>query len=145
MIALVQRVVQASVSVGQETVSSIGGGILVLLGVKKGDSEKTAERLAGRCAHLRIFEDTQGKFNHSLKDVGGSALVVSQFTLVADTARGRRPSFTDAEEPDRSEHLYEFFVRSLQAESITTKTGSFGAHMLVNLVNDGPVTIILEE
>ena len=145
MIALVQRVVRASVSVGQETISSIGEGMLVLLGVKKGDTEKTAERLAARCANLRIFEDAQGKFNHSLKETGGSALVVSQFTLIADTARGRRPSFTDAEEPGRSEHLYEIFVRALRGESIATHTGSFGARMLVNLVNNGPVTIILEE
>jgi len=145
MIALVQRVAEANVSVDNETVSSIGEGMLILLGIKKGDTEEKSKRLAERCMHLRIFEDAQGKFNHSLKDIGASALVVSQFTLLADTSRGRRPSFTDAEEPERSEHLYGIFARSLSTCGITTKTGSFGKRMLVKLVNNGPVTIILEE
>jgi D-tyrosyl-tRNA(Tyr) deacylase len=145
MIALVQRVAEAKVSVGNEIISSIGEGILVLLGIKKGDTEEKSKRLAGRCMHLRIFEDTEGNFNHSLKEIGGSALVVSQFTLLADTSRGRRPSFTDAEEPLRSERLYELFVGTLNTCGITTKTGSFGKRMQVQLVNNGPVTIILEE
>ncbi|UCF69748.1 MAG: D-tyrosyl-tRNA(Tyr) deacylase [candidate division WOR-3 bacterium] len=145
MIALVQRVAEANVSVGNETVSDISEGILVLLGIKKGDTEEKSKRLAERCVHLRIFEDEEGKFNYSLKDVGGSALVVSQFTLLADTSRGRRPSFTDAEVPERSRHLYEVFARTLNTWGIQTKTGSFGERMRIRLVNNGPVTIILEE
>ena len=145
MIALVQRVAEANVSVDNETVSSIGEGMLILLGIKKGDTEEKSKRLAERCVYLRIFEDAQGKFNHSLKDIGGSALVVSQFTLLADTSCGRRPSFTDAEEPQKSKHFYDIFARSLSTCGITTKTGSFGKRMLVKLVNNGPVTIILEE
>jgi D-tyrosyl-tRNA(Tyr) deacylase len=145
IIAVVQRVAEANVSVNSKTVSSIGEGMLVLLGIKKGDTEEKSKRLAERCMHLRIFEDAQGKFNHSLMDIGGSALVVSQFTLLADTSRGRRPSFTDAEEPERSKHLYEIFAETFRTCGITTKTGSFGKRMLVQSVNNGPVTIILEE
>ena len=100
MIAVIQRVREAEVCVGEKTQSNIGRGILVLLGVKRGDDEPAARRLAERCINLRIFEDEQGKFNHSLKDIGGEALIVSQFTLLADTSRGRRPSFSDAEEPE---------------------------------------------
>lgn len=145
MIALVQRVDEANVRVGGETVSSIGPGILILLGVGKGDTDDGARRLADRCVHLRIFEDHAGKFNHSLLDVRGAALVVSQFTLLADTSRGRRPSFSEAEEPGRSRELYEIFIESIRACNVETETGIFGHRMLVGLVNNGPVTIIMEE
>ncbi|KPK64853.1 D-tyrosyl-tRNA(Tyr) deacylase [candidate division WOR_3 bacterium SM23_42] len=145
MITVIQRVTKAKVSVNTRTISEIGEGMLVLVGIKKGDDKDKATRLAERCAHMRIFEDVSGKFNLSLKDVGGEALVVSQFTLLADTSRGRRPSFSDAEEPDKSEELYNFFVQKLTACGIRTKTGVFGERMLVSLDNNGPVTIIVEE
>jgi D-tyrosyl-tRNA(Tyr) deacylase len=145
MIAVIQRVREAEVCVDKKIVSNIGAGILVLLGIKRGDDESKAERLAERCMNLRIFEDEQGKFNHSLRDMGGEALVVSQFTLLADTSRGRRPSFTEAEEPELAKELYESFINMLAVSGITTKSGSFGERMSVALVNEGPVTIILEE
>lgn len=126
-------------------VSSIENGLLVLLGVKKGDTETACQRLAERTARLRIFQDDAGKFNLSLLDIKGSALVVSQFTLLADTRRGRRPSFTDAEEPGRARELYERFISALRESGIRTEAGVFGAHMNVILNNDGPVTIILED
>jgi D-tyrosyl-tRNA(Tyr) deacylase len=145
MVAVVQRVAEARVSIGEHVVSSIGQGILILLGIKRGDDQVKGKRLAERCVNLRIFEDAQGKFNYSLKDIEGSALVVSQFTLIADTSRGRRPSFTEAETPERAEALYENFITVLGGHGVTTKSGAFGEHMSVSLVNDGPVTIILEE
>ncbi len=145
MIAVIQRVREAEVCVDKKTVSNIGAGILVLLGVKRGDDEGRAKRLAERCMNLRIFEDENGKFNHSLRDVGGEALVVSQFTLLADTSRGRRPSFTEAEEPGLAKEIYESFVDMFAVSGITAKSGSFGERMSVALVNEGPVTIILEE
>ena len=145
MTALIQRVSRAKVSVGTQTISGIDQGMLVLLGIRKGDTEETAQRLATRCTNLRIFEDSNGKFNLSLKDIDGAALVVSQFTLLADTTHGRRPSFTDAEEPGRSKKLYEFFIQALIACGISTKAGAFGERMKVSLENNGPVTIILEE
>ena len=145
MIALVQRVDGANVTVDGKTVSSIGPGILILLGVRKGDTDDSARHLAQRCCQLRIFEDQAGKFNRSLLDIKGAALVVSQFTLLADTSRGRRPSFSQAEEPVRSRELYEIFIESIRACSVETATGIFGQRMLVNLVNNGPVTIIMEE
>jgi D-tyrosyl-tRNA(Tyr) deacylase len=115
-----------------------------LLGIRKGDTEEQARGLAARCRQVRIFEDDDGKFNRSLEDVKGEALVVSQFTLLADTSRGRRPSFTDAEEPDRARVLYEYFMDQLRSMNITTRSGVFGARMNVGLDNDGPVTIIME-
>ncbi len=145
MVAVVQRVTEARVSVSEQTISSIGQGILILLGIRRGDDQVKAIRLAERCVNLRIFEDAQGKFNHSLKDVEGNALVVSQFTLIANTSRGRRPSFTDAEAPERARAIYEDFVVALGGHGVTAKAGAFGEHMSVSLVNDGPVTIILEE
>ena len=145
MITVIQRVAKAKVSVDKRTISEIGTGMLVLLGIRKGDDANKAARLAERCAHMRIFEDAKGRFNLSLKDIDGEALVVSQFTLLADTSRGRRPSFSDAEKPDRSEVLYDFFVQKIKACGIRTKTGVFGERMLVSLDNDGPVTIIVEE
>lgn len=145
MVALIQRVSKARVSVDDRTISSIDGGMLVLLGVRKGDRMDQARKLAERCVNLRIFEDADGKFNLSLKDTHGDALVVSQFTLLADTARGRRPSFTDAEEPGKSKELYESFINAMNDCGIKACGGVFGAHMLVSLDNDGPVTIIMEE
>lgn len=145
MVAVVQRVAEAKVSVREQTISSIGQGMLILLGIKKGDDQVKARRLAERCVNLRIFEDAQGKFNHSLKDIEGSALVVSQFTLIADTSRGRRPSFTDAEAPERARAIYEDFIATFGSHGVTAEGGAFREHMSVSLVNDGPVTIILEE
>jgi len=142
--AVLQRVKKAEVQVKDKKISEIGAGLLILLGVRKGDTEKQTEDLAQMCVNLRIFEDSNGKFNLSLKDVNGEALVVSQFTLLADTSRGRRPSFTDAEEPDKAKRLYEFFIDRLKNFGITTKSGVFGERMLVSLENNGPVTIILE-
>ena len=121
----------------------IGAGLLVLLGVADGDTEAEAERLAGKIARLRIFEDEWGKFDRSLLDVGGAALVVSQFTLIADTAKGNRLSFSRAARPDLAEPLYERFCSALRDLGIHVETGVFGAHMQVELVNDGPATIVL--
>jgi D-tyrosyl-tRNA(Tyr) deacylase len=142
--ALVQRVSEARVTVEGERVGEIGHGLVVLLGVARDDTEAEAERLAGKIARLRIFEDEAGKFDRSLLDVDGEALVVSQFTLVADTRKGNRPSFTDAAAPKEAEPLYEGFCAALAAHSIRVEQGVFGARMAVELVNDGPVTIALE-
>jgi D-aminoacyl-tRNA deacylase len=141
--AVVQRVSRARVLVDGEVRSEIGAGLCVLLGVARGDDAPAAERLAGRVARLRIFENEEGRFDRSLLDVGGAALVVSQFTLLADTAKGNRPSFTDAAPPEEAEPLYERFCEALRALGIEVKTGLFGARMEVELVNDGPVTILL--
>ena len=145
MIAVIQRVAKARVSVRELTISEINHGMVILLGIRKGDTVDQVSRLARRCVNLRVFEDSNGKFNLSLKDVGGEALVVSQFTLLADTSRGRRPSFTDAEEPQQSKVLYDSFVQDMISCGVSTKAGVFGEHMLVSLDNDGPVTVILEE
>jgi D-aminoacyl-tRNA deacylase len=122
----------------------IGAGLVILLGVADGDTEAGAERLAGKIARLRIFEDVSGKFDRSLLDSGGAALVVSQFTLIADTARGNRPSFSHAARPDRAEPLYERLCTALRRLGVHVETGVFGAHMQVELSNDGPVTIVLD-
>ncbi len=129
--------------VGHEIVGTIEQGLCVLLGVARGDAEADAERLAGKVARLRIFEDERGKFDRSLLDVGGSALVVSQFTLLANTDKGNRPSFTEAAEPAEAERLYEAFCAALAAAGVPVEKGAFGARMRVELVNDGPVTIVL--
>jgi D-aminoacyl-tRNA deacylase len=142
--AVVQRVREARVSVGAEVVGEIGAGLCVLLGVAEDDGEAEASRLAGKVARLRIFENEEGKFDHSLLDTGGEALVVSQFTLIADTAKGNRPSFSHAAPPERAESLYESFCAALEAEGVRVARGIFGARMEVDLVNDGPVTIVLE-
>jgi D-aminoacyl-tRNA deacylase len=142
--AVVQRVAEARVVVGGEVVGEIGAGLCVLLGVARGDDETAAERLAGRIARLRIFENEDGKFDRSLLDTGGSALVVSNFTLIADTAKGNRPSFTEAAPPDEAERLYEIFCSDLLALGVDVERGSFGARMRVELANDGPVTIVLD-
>ncbi len=144
MRAVVQRVSSASVRVDGDTVGACGRGLLVLVGVRHGDTAETAMRLAGRVARLRIFENDEGRFDRSLLYTGGDALVVSQFTLLADTAKGNRPSFTAAAPPEHAEPLVEAFAAALRAEGVHVETGVFGAHMAVELVNDGPVTIILD-
>jgi D-tyrosyl-tRNA(Tyr) deacylase len=121
----------------------IDAGLCVLLGIARGDDLAAAQRLAGRIAHLRIFENDEGRFDHSLLEIGGDALVVSQFTLIADTAKGNRPSFTDAAPPEEAEPLYDAFCDALETERVHVERGVFGARMLVELVNDGPVTIVL--
>jgi D-tyrosyl-tRNA(Tyr) deacylase len=131
------------VLVGGEPRSEIGAGLCVLLGVARGDDGATAERLASRVARLRIFENEEGRFDRSLLDVGGAALVVSQFTLLADTAKGNRPSFADAAPPEEAEPLYERFCEALRTLEVEVATGVFGARMEVELVNNGPVTILL--
>ena len=140
MRAVIQRVSRASASPG----GSIGPGLLILLGVDARDDVEVAAALAAKVAKLRIFENENGKFDHSLLDVGGAALVVSQFTLIADTAKGNRPSFSHAAAPERAEELYERFCAALRELGIPVTTGVFGAKMEVSLVNDGPVTIVLE-
>ncbi len=144
MRVVIQRASSASVSVEGETIASIGQGMLILVGVAREDTPEGAERLARRCAELRIFADSAGKFNLSLLDVGGEALVVSQFTLLADTRKGRRPNFMDAAPPETAGPLVEAFARALAAAGAPVKTGRFGAMMAVALVNDGPVTILME-
>ena len=144
MRAVCQRVSRAEVRVEGTTVGAIGAGLCVLLGVARADGEAEVERLAGRVARLRVFEDEAGRFDRSLLDVGGSVLVVSQFTLIADTAKGNRPSFADAAPPELAEPLYESFCEALRALDVPVETGVFGARMQLELVNDGPVTIILE-
>jgi D-tyrosyl-tRNA(Tyr) deacylase len=142
--AVCQRVASARVVVDGEPVGEVAGGLCVLLGVARGDGDAQAVRLAGKVARLRVFEDDAGRFDRSLLDVGGEALVVSQFTLIADTAKGNRPSFAGAAPPDHAEPLYERFCTELRALGVLVETGVFGARMAVELVNDGPVTIILE-
>jgi D-aminoacyl-tRNA deacylase len=144
MRAVVQRVTNASVTVGEETVGAIGHGLLILLGAGAGDTPADAELLAEKIANLRIFADDAGRFDRSLLDVAGAALVVSQFTLYADTRKGRRPSFTDAALPEVAEPLVNSFVEALRARGVVVQTGRFGAMMQVALVNDGPVTIVLD-
>jgi D-aminoacyl-tRNA deacylase len=141
--AVVQRVSEARVVVDGRRVGEIGRGLAVLLGVARGDSEADAARLAGKVARLRIFEDEAGKFDRSLLDVAGEALVVSQFTLIADTRKGNRPSFTEAAPPEHAEPLYEAFCAALAELGVSVARGTFGARMAVELANDGPVTIVL--
>jgi D-aminoacyl-tRNA deacylase len=142
--AVVQRVSRGRVVVEAKVVGEIGRGLCVLLGIAESDGEAEADRLAGRVARLRVFENEEGKFDHSLLDVGEAALVVSQFTLIADTAKGNRPSFSSAARPEQAEPLYERFCSCLRELGLAVATGAFGARMEVELVNDGPVTIILE-
>jgi D-aminoacyl-tRNA deacylase len=142
--AVVQRVAEARVRVEDEVVGEIGPGLCVLLGVAREDDQAAAERLAGRVARLRIFENHGGKFDRSLLDAGGAALVVSQFTLIADTTKGNRPSFSEAAPPEVAEALYERFSSALRELGVTVETGVFGARMRVELANDGPVTILLD-
>lgn len=144
MRAVAQRVTQAQVTVEGEVVGQIGGGLCVLVGVGKEDTEKTATALADKVVSLRIFEDEAGKMNKSLRDVGGALLAVSQFTLYGDTSKGRRPSFASAMEPARAEQLFELFCAACRNLGVTVATGRFRTHMSVSLVNDGPVTLIVE-
>ena len=139
-----QRVSAARVIVDGIVAGEIGSGLLVLLGVARDDRTETAQRLAGKVARLRIFGDERGKFDQSLLDVGGEALVVSQFTLIADTGKGNRPSFAHAAPPELAEPLYDHFCAGLRAAGVSVSTGIFGARMAVELTNDGPVTIVLE-
>ena len=142
---VLQRVKKASVTVGGERISEIGTGLLLLVGVAQGDGEAEADWLAGKVAGLRIMGDEQGMMNLSVKDVGGEALAVSQFTLLADTRKGKRPSFVQAAPPEEAEALFDHFCKRLREAGVASvKTGSFGAMMEVALVNDGPVTIVLE-
>lgn len=144
MRACVQRVSRASVTVEKNKVAEVGVGLLVLLGVAVGDTEKEAEWLAHKAANLRIFEDKGGKMNLSVKEIKGEVLAVSQFTLYADARKGNRPSFVDAMEPVGAEKLCRFFVESLRKEDVPVREGVFGAKMAVQLINWGPVTILLE-
>ncbi|HEY5478868.1 MAG TPA: D-aminoacyl-tRNA deacylase [Gaiellaceae bacterium] len=144
MRAVVQRVARARVSEDGRLLGEVTGGLCVLLGVARGDKESMATRLARKLARLRIFPDDEGRFSHSARDVGGSALVISQFTLIADASKGNRPSFSGAAPADLAEPLYERFCDALRAEGVPVATGRFGALMQVELVNDGPVTIVLD-
>jgi D-aminoacyl-tRNA deacylase len=143
MRAVVQRVSEARVVVAGEVVGEIAAGLCVLVGVARGDERSDAERLAGRVARLRVFENESGKFDRSLVDTGGAALVVSQFTLIADTAKGNRPSFIEAAEPEVAEGLYGDFCAALRKLDVPVETGVFGARMRLEIANEGPVTIVL--
>ena len=144
MKACIQRVRRARVMVGGEVAGQIGTGVVVLLGVAAGDSLSDARTLAAKVASLRIFDDDQGKMNRSLAEVGGAMLVVSQFTLLADCRKGRRPSFTDAAPPELAAQLYQAFVEAMEQAGVPVATGRFRQHMEVELVNDGPVTLVLD-
>ena len=144
MRAVIQRVSEASVTVDQQTVGAIDQGLMVLLGVAQGDTSQEAKALAEKTAGLRIFEDDAGKMNRSVEEIGGSLLVVSQFTLLGDCRKGRRPGFTDAAPPDLADQLYEEYVAALRSRGVNVATGVFRADMQVALVNDGPVTMLLD-
>lgn len=144
MRAVIQRVSEARVAVGNEIIGQIAAGLCVLLGVGKEDKESNAATLADKVKNLRIFEDEQGKMNRSVVDIGGELLVVSQFTLYGDCRKGNRPSFTDAAPPADAERLYRYFTQRLRDSGLGVATGQFQAHMKVSMVNDGPVTLILE-
>ena len=144
MRAVVQRVSRAQVTVGEEVTGKIGRGVVVLLGVGNADAESDAEYLAGKIAGLRIFEDDKGKMNLALADVGGRVLAVSQFTLYGDARRGKRPSFDAAAAPQRARELYEYFVAKIRSHGLGCETGRFQEMMQVELINDGPVTILLD-
>ena len=143
MIAVVQRVARSSVHVDGSAVAAIGPGLNVLLGVAQGDGQSAADYLAAKTVHLRIFADDRGKMNRSLIDIGGQMLVVSQFTLLGDCRKGRRPAFVEAAEPDRARRLYRYFVDQVRGLGIDAHTGRFGADMTVEIINDGPVTLLL--
>ena len=144
MRAILQRVDRASVAVDGQTVGEIGKGLMILVCAMQGDTEAQADKLAAKIAKLRIFKDEAGKMNRSVTDIGGACLVVSQFTLSADTSRGNRPGFSTAAPPEQGRALYEHFARALQALGIPVETGDFGADMAVSLTNDGPVTIWID-
>jgi D-tyrosyl-tRNA(Tyr) deacylase len=144
MRAVVQRVLESSVTVEGEIVGAIGKGLMVLLGVEEGDTEKEVQYMVEKIFGLRIFEDIDGKMNHSIEDVSGELLAVSQFTLMGDARKGRRPSYSNAARPEAANHLYELFVENFRAKGTRVETGVFQADMKVALVNDGPVTILLD-
>ncbi len=144
MIAVFQRVTSASVAVDGELVGQCGAGCLILLGVARGDTELDADRLAAKLAKLRVFADNNGKMNRSVTDIGGCALVVPNFTLLADYTHGNRPDYLGAAPPDEANALYEYFCRALEEQSVPVSRGIFGADMRVSLVNDGPVTLVLD-
>lgn len=144
MRALIQRVTQASVTVDDQVIGEIGSGLLILICAMQGDTEANADALAAKISKLRIFTDSAGKMNRSVLDSGGAALVVSQFTLAADTSRGNRPGFSSAAGPDDGRLLYEYFADQIRSHGIKTAMGQFGADMAVKLVNDGPITIWID-
>jgi D-tyrosyl-tRNA(Tyr) deacylase len=141
---VLQRVTRASVRIDGQTIASIDAGLLLLVGAAQGDDAATASRIAAKCAEMRIFRDDAGRFNRSLLDTGGAALVVSQFTLLSDVRRGRRPSFTSAAAPEDAAPLIEAFADALRSLGVPVATGRFGAMMEVELINDGPVTIVVD-
>jgi D-aminoacyl-tRNA deacylase len=142
--ALIQRVTGASVAVENKVIGEIKTGLVVLLGVAEGDEEKDADYLVEKIVNMRIFSDEDGKFNLSALDINAGLLVISQFTLLADTRKGRRPSFTTAAQPDKADSLYNYFINQVGKSGLQTEVGSFGAHMLVKIFNDGPVTIMID-
>lgn len=144
MRAVVQKVSSSKVTVDGEIIGKIDQGLMVLLGVTHDDTSKDVDYMVDKVTNLRIFEDEEGKMNLSLKDIGGDVLAVSQFTLYGDARRGRRPSFSDAARPEVANPLYEEFIEKVKTQGINVETGKFGAHMMVDLTNDGPVTILLE-
>jgi len=144
MRVVLQRVTQGSVTIDDKKVAKIGPGLLILLGVGPADTREIASAMADKVAQLRIFEDADEKMNLSIRDVAGEAIVVSQFTLYADTRKGRRPSFTDAAKPELAEPLVHYFAEQLRLAGVPTLEGVFGAHMVVNIENDGPVTIVMD-
>lgn len=144
MIGLLQRVKNASVTVNDQVIGAVEKGLLILVCAEKGDSEEQCEKLAKKVLAYRIFEDENGKMNKSVSDIGGEILIVSQFTLAADTAKGLRPSFTPAADPETGKRLYEHFIEKIKESGLKTETGQFGANMKVALINDGPVTIWLK-
>ena len=143
MIVVLQRVTQAKVDIDEKTVGQIGKGLMVLVCAEKGDTDEKARLLAQRLLRYRVFEDKNGKMNLSVTDVKGGLLLISQFTLAADTTRGNRPSFTPAAPPDEGKRLFDIFVQETEKSGLTVQTGQFGAYMRVSLVNDGPVTLTL--
>lgn len=144
MRALLQRVTSASVGVDGTTIGAIDQGLLILVCAMQGDSEDHSTKLAAKISKLRVFKDENGKMNRSILDIQGSALIVSQFTLAADTSRGNRPGFSGAADPETGEALYKHFIKGMEDIGITTQTGKFGADMAVSLINDGPVTLMLD-
>lgn len=144
MRAVLQRVIKGQVSIDHQAIASIGIGLVILLGIENEDTREKADQLCRKIAALRIFSDAEGKMNLSVRDVQGGAIVVSQFTLMADTRKGNRPSFINAAPPDLASPLVDYFIAALEKEGVHTQSGEFAAHMLVEIHNDGPVTILLE-